>query len=228
MHAVVIGLLPVAPRAVAPTVEWLEARIENPVARMPRPQARAATPPARSRGALQVAVAAPAKPVREPEASPPALPDMPPPGPLAEPPPAASGTVSTAPASAAVAPRPHNPEPARQVPGLAVDIPLAADSHYYAAKELDVPPRPLHKIEPLYPQEYERQGTVGHAVLEVRIEADGQVSDLKLAELFPMGHDAFGREALAALRHARFVPARRDGQAVRAVLQVKVVFEMDD
>jgi protein TonB len=124
--------------------------------------------------------------------------------------------------------RPNNPEPAKSQPGPAIDIPLAVDTHYYAAKELDVQPRPVRKIEPVYPAEYESQGASGHVILEMRVENDGEVSDLKVVEISPSGHDAFGREALAAFKNVRFIPAKRKGQQVRALFRVKVVFEVKE
>lgn len=213
VHAAVIGLIRVTPRTVVAMDQVLEARLESQVL----------TPPEVVEEPLLLSsLDNPETLISVSDLQPVVLQDQPEIKPDAKPEPV--------PEPAAINPvtgqvRPNNPEPAKSQPGPAIDIPLAVDTNYYAAKELDVQPRPVRKIEPVYPTEYESQGTSGHVILEMRVENDGEVSDLKLIEISPAGYDAFGREALKAFRDVRFIPAKRNGQQVRALFRVKVVFE---
>lgn len=217
VHAAIIGMVRVAPRTVVATEQVLEARLEN--ALVTPPQAAKVTP-------VQPAPE-PERPTRLPEKQPKAPVPSPSPQPetgVAPEPVSESASVSQAKAES----RPNNPEPIKSEPIPTIDIPLAVDTHYYAAKELDIQPRPVRKIVPSYPAEYETQGIGGHAILDMRVETDGRVSDLKQAEVFPAGYQAFGREALKAFQDVKFIPARRNGQVVRAQFRVKVVFEVED
>lgn len=206
----------VTPRMVAPTEQVLEARLEHPTSVSPMvvEEPVLLSSPDNPETLITVhdvpSVVLQNQPEFKPETKPEALPE-----------PAAVKP-------AAEQAKPNNPEPAKSQPGPAIDIPLAVDTHYYAANELDVQPRPVRKIEPVYPAEYESQGAAGYAILEMRVENDGEVSDLKLIEVSPAGHDAFGREALKAFSDVRFVPAKRKGQQVRALFRVKVVFEVKE
>lgn len=213
VHAAVIGLIRVTPRTVVAMDQVLEARLES---QAPAPPEVVEEPLLLSsldnpETLITVSDMQPVVLQDQLEIKPDAKPE-----PVPEP-------AATNPVTGQV--RPNNPEPAKSQPGPAIDIPLAVDTHYYAAKELDVQPRPVRKIEPVYPSEYESQGASGYAILEMRVENDGEVSDLKLIEISPAGYDAFGREALKAFRDVRFIPAKRNGQQVRALFRVKVVFE---
>lgn len=217
VHAAVIGMVRVKPRAVVAMDQVLEARLESPLPLQAEPEmAEVPLLDSNPDSQMLISVSDELPLVLQP------LPEI-----------KAEAKPQAAPQPVAVNPvtepvRPNNPEPAKSQPGPAIDIPLAVDTHYYAAKELDVQPRPVRKIEPAYPAEYESQGASGYVILEMRVESDGQVSDLKVAEIFPSGYDAFGREALAAFQGVRFNPARRKGQQVRALFRVKVVFEVKE
>jgi periplasmic protein TonB len=215
VHAAIIGMVRVAPRTAVPMEQVLEARLETPAPqRPPAVEALLLLSPGESARLISV-----------PEIRPVVLRSQPPVQPEAKPQPAAE---SLPVGQASAESRPNNPEPVKSEAGPTIDVPLAVDSHYYTAKELDVQPRPVHKIVPLYPSEYEAQGVTGYAILEMRVETDGQVGDLTLAEISPTGYEAFGREALKAFRDAKFVPARRKGQPVRALFRVKIVFELEE
>ncbi len=216
VHAAVIGMVRVKPRAVVAMDQVLEARLESQAPVSPRVV---------EEPLLLSSMDNPETLITVPDLQPVVLQTQPQIRPDAKPEPVSEPIAIN---SVAEQVRPNNPEPAKSQPGPAIDIPLAVDTHYYAAKELDVQPRPVRKIEPAYPAEYESQGASGYVILEMRVESDGQVSDLKVAEIFPSGYDAFGREALAAFQGVRFNPARRKGQQVRALFRVKVVFEVKE
>jgi protein TonB len=217
LHAAIIGLVRVTPRTVVVMDQVLEARLESPLPPQAEPNmAEVPLLDSRPEAQMLISVADELPLVIQP------LPEIKSDAkPQAAPPPAAVTTVTEQ-------VMPNNPEPAKKPSGPSIDIPLAVDTHYYAAKELDVQPRPVRKVEPSYPAEYEVEDISGYVVLEMRVEEDGQVSDLEVVEISPASREAFGREALEAFHDVRFIPAKRKGQQVRALFRVRVVFESAD
>lgn len=124
--------------------------------------------------------------------------------------------------------------PASAAPGSsmraeAVPAPLTIDSAvdltYYTARELDVQPRTLQDIQPTYPPAAERQRQSGTVRLELKIEADGRVSDVAVVGADPP--DVFDESARAAFAAARFSPAQKDGRPVRTRMLVEVSYVRD-
>lgn len=212
VHAAVIGLVRVAPRTVVAMDQVLEARLENP-AQEQNQEAEVPLLEATPESEMLISV---------PDQQPVVLLPLPEKKAVIRPEPSPE-PVAINPITEQV--RPNNPETVKSEAGPSIDIPLAVDTHYYAARELDVQPRPVRKVVPLYPGEYETQGVNGFAILEMRVETDGSLSDLKIVEIQPAAYGAFGREALAAFKDVKFVPAWRQGRQVRALFRVKVVFE---
>jgi protein TonB len=94
---------------------------------------------------------------------------------------------------------------------------------YYHAYELDVHPRPLNAIEPNFPAEADLQEMSGKVRLQLILEADGRVSDIRVVSADPPG--IFNDSAVKAFRDARFAPAQKDGKPVPAVMLIEVVYE---
>lgn len=101
----------------------------------------------------------------------------------------------------------------------------AVDLTYYTARELDVQPRALQDIQPTYPPEAERQRQSGTVRLELKIEADGRVSDVAVVSADPP--DVFDESARAAFAAARFSPAQKSGRPVRTRMLVEVSYVRD-
>ncbi len=120
----------------------------------------------------------------------------------------------TAPALPAVAP---------ETPALAISS--GADLNFYPARELDVQPRALFAILPEYPAEADRQRLSGRVRLQIRLEADGRVSDVGIVDADRAG--IFDDSALKAFRAARFAPAQKDGRPVRALLLIEVRYDWE-
>jgi periplasmic protein TonB len=72
-------------------------------------------------------------------------------------------------------------------------------------------PKIVRQPSPRYPEQAMRQGIEGSVTLDFLIEADGSVGDVRVVEASPSG--VFEREAIQAIRRARFEPP---GQPVRA------------
>ena len=104
----------------------------------------------------------------------------------------------------------------------ALMAPTPDDSTYYPAARLDVFPRELSRLQPIYPDRAEADGVRGGEVtLLLMIDDNGTVTDAAVAEAKPDGY--FEQSALAwALERARFSPAQRNGRNVKCRVLVKV------
>jgi len=162
-------------------------------------------------------------------------------------------TVRLAPAPAAVPDVPASPEPtARRAPlqpgplaGSAerprsqfspsvaeqtgtgmVALPQAADSSYYTARDLDRYPRPLAPLD--IDRLVDRSAGIPLAALrlELLIDEHGIVNDVAFVQSEPLGYaDERLRGLLAAVR---FVPAYKDGRAVKSRVVLSINFEISD
>jgi protein TonB len=218
LHAAVIGLTSLPPPKGAAMPPELEVRLVQPA--QPAPAAAPMPEPK--------PVAKPSRPVRAPTAqSPSSMPVQPLPQtvapaavplPAAPPPPAVSAPVP-APSAAAN----------RESPGAQVNIPLVADSRYYSARELDVQPSALRRPEPVYPSRADEQGVSGRVVIRLHLEIDGSVSKTEVVSVSPGGvfGELFRKSTLDSVKGIQFRPAQRNGQMVRAVVEIPVVFEPD-
>lgn len=131
-----------------------------------------------------------------------------------------------APPAASVPPALSAPAPAaKDSPRSLVQIPTAVDLAYYSAREVDVLPRALRDIRPDYPTEADRRRLSGSVKLQIKLEADGRVSDIEVVESTPQG--MFDESALAAFRQARFSPAQRNGRPVRARIMIEVKYDYE-
>jgi len=86
--------------------------------------------------------------------------------------------------------------------------------------------RYLDNPKPAYPMLARRRGLEGTVRLEVRVSAEGIPTAVKVRE--SAGHEALDDAATTAVWHWRFVPARRDGEAVEGVVVVPIRFRLGD
>ena len=164
--------------------------------------------------------------------SPPPL-ERPPPTPVPEPVP------GTPPKEVPLPPPQEIPETAAPIPGtktarvaapddprLKLDVPLVVDPTYYAARELDVPPRALDEIEPVFPQAAMAAQIAGYVILELRIDQAGNVESVEVSDAKPPRH--FDESAKRAFAGKRFSPAVKNGQAVKALVRIRVDYLLDE
>lgn len=224
VHAALIALVQVAPPATTPPGEpVIEVRLVSP----PAAAATPAQPPA-----VPVVAALNVPPEKSPlllpsevaEALPVARPD---PAPITSAPPAPAPIIPAQPVEAAA---PDQTAPAQPPPPAASLPPAAAltsavDLTYYSAREVDVHPRALGQVVPDYPPEADRRHVSGKLLLQLKLQADGRVSDLDVLSASPPG--VFEESALQAFRTARFTPAQRNGRPVRALVQIEVVYDWE-
>ena len=219
LHAAVIALVQVAPPA--------GISVESPVIEVHLVSTQAAptakeTPP--SSPVVQQPDAAPVTqlaPSAAPEVLPVAKPVAPTPSsPSVESPPAVPQPA--APAAAVSAP---SAAPAAPAPVPSATLTSSVDLTYYNARDLDVQPHAVRIIRPDYPVAADRQKLSGTLRLQLKLEADGRVSDIEVVSANPPG--LFEDSAIKAFRDARFVPAQKNGRPVRALVVIEVVYDWE-
>jgi protein TonB len=210
VHAALIALVQVAPPASLNLGEpVIEARLVSP------PAAEAPLP------APEVTPEPPeAVPLLAPSETAEALPVATPPAELAEPAPPAAAAL---PAESVVVSQPDSAPAAAPAP--VATITSAVDLTYYSARDLDVHPRALREIVPDYPRDADRQRLSGKVRLQLKLEADGRISDIEVASANPPG--VFDESAIRAFRDARFAPAQKGGRPVRALVLIEVEYDWE-
>ena len=200
LHAALIALVHVAPATTTgASTSSIEARLVS------TPVAPSATDAARD--TVQAARAlADAVPVLTPAATPHAEPPLP----------VETEVATVTPPPLAVAP----PSPAAP---LVIASPV--DLNYYRAREVDVHPRALRDIEPIYPPDADRNRESGVVRLQLKLEADGRVTDVEVINSTPPG--VFDEAAVEAFKHAEFTPAFKAGRPVRALILIEVNFDWE-
>ena len=135
-----------------------------------------------------------------------------------------------APAAASAAPAVTTPprDPKGALPSAAPAAQLLTESlakpaltpapAYHGAKGLDPPPRPLHEIDPVYPEAAElREGSV---VLRLLISSSGDVDEVAVVRANPAGF--FEQSALDAFGRAKFSPGYFMGIPVKSQIFIEV------
>lgn len=215
LHVALIALVKVVPPAGGPVeAPVIEARLVSTQAASPSIEAPRSRPDVRKPDVAPVARLAPvtsaALPVAKPVAAPPAPPAVE--NPPAAPQPSASAAAMPAPAGV----------PAR-APAPPTALTSSVDLTYYSARDLDVQPHALRVIRPDYPDTADRQQLSGKVRLQLKLEADGRVTDVDVVSATPPG--VFEDSAIKAFRDARFAPAQKNGQPVRALVLIEVVYD---
>lgn len=233
LHAAVIALVQVAPprpaSVDAPAIEarLVSAGVAPPTAEpmAPAPEKTPQNAPQRKEGPQPMPRAVPLPPpddapVDTPEpviAQPAAV------APPAEPEPDTAAGVPPAAVSAPPVEATPPAPPAASTPPAAIIS--AVDPIYYSARELDTQPRALDEIVPDYPAGADRERVSGKVRLQLRLEADGRISDIDIIASTPSG--VFDKATIDAFREVRFSPARRGGRPVRAQVLIEVVYDWE-
>jgi RNA polymerase sigma factor (sigma-70 family) len=91
------------------------------------------------------------------------------------------------------------------------------------AEKLEVMPRPVQQVPPIYPAGMRQFGISGRVVVSFVIGSDGAVADAKVRS---STHSAFEEPALAALAEWKFAPGQKAGEAVNTRVEMALVFTM--
>ncbi len=204
LHGAIIGLLRSAPARLAttaPVVMQVALAQMPPAEVVPQPVVSEALPVPVISALAQSATSVPLAPSVTPSA-------------VASPEPAAKELAPAAP----VAPPDQQTLPQ-------IDLPVYVDNTYYTAKEVDVHPRALQAIQPIYPEPAAASNTQGWVVLRIKLDETGKVESVKVIDASPA--DAFDQSALAAFRQGKFAPAQKSGRAVKSLVEIKVWFKLE-
>jgi protein TonB len=183
-------------------------------------------------------VAPPKEELSVPPAEPPVAPPVPEPIPVAAPEPQQPPPPPAAPTEEKAAepvPAPEQAKPAEEGADVVArpatspldslpSVPVMVDTHWYEARQLDVQPKASQPINPVYPPDAVRRSQQGTVKLKLRVNEFGAVQDAEVEEADPPG--IFDDSALEAFKKARFEPAIKDGRPVRALIYIRVRYEL--
>jgi protein TonB len=93
-----------------------------------------------------------------------------------------------------------------------------------AATVVKATPRYHHNPPPEYPSLARKRGYQGTVVLEVFVETDGRVGDLRIIE--SSRHRLLDRSAMKAVRRWQFQPGRRGDRIIAMWVRVPVQFSL--
>ena len=102
--------------------------------------------------------------------------------------------------------------------------PVSAPSAAPRQARLDAPPKPKRNIRPDYPKGARQRGEQGDVVVEIRVNEDGTVDAVKVAE--SSGFPELDEAAVRAARAAKFSPARSGRDAVASTARLKLSFKL--
>jgi len=91
--------------------------------------------------------------------------------------------------------------------------------------ELDEPPRPLARLQPLYPVQARMRRIEGYVELEWVVEADGTTTGIEVVASHPA--QVFTAAAMDAIRRWRFTPGTRNGRSVAVRVRQRVEFKLN-
>jgi len=108
---------------------------------------------------------------------------------------------------------------------LAAPRPIA-DAPWHPVAKLDAPPKHIDQTRLVYPSKAQREGVQGWVKARMQVNAQGVVEAVEIVATQPPG--VFDAAALAFFRQARYQPPLKDGQAVRAIIEERVRFTLND
>lgn len=82
-----------------------------------------------------------------------------------------------------------------------------------AAKPAFEPAMLVHSVQPVYPQQMEEIGVNGSARVQMRVNTQGSVSNVRVLSA---SHPLFGHAAPRAVSQYRFTPAKQNGRPVES------------
>jgi len=82
----------------------------------------------------------------------------------------------------------------------------------------------LHNPTPDYPRTSRRLGEEGTVIVRLLVRADGSVAELSIKQ--SSSHPRLDRSAIKTLKHWRYQPARKNGQAVDYWYEQSIVFSL--
>lgn len=106
-------------------------------------------------------------------------------------------------------------------------VPVMHDTRWYTALEVDVHPKELPGQGPDfdYPEDARERGIEGTAMVMLKVDEFGRIQALEVLSANPPG--VFEGSVRKGFDKAAFSPALRNGVPVRALMRIRVRFELD-
>ena len=117
---------------------------------------------------------------------------------------------------------PKFPEPKEEPQALKPQISSPQPAPRQA--RLDAPPHPKRNIRPDYPKGARQRGEQGDVILEIRVNAEGTVDDVRVAT--SSGFAELDEAAIRAAKAAKFSPARSGHDPVASTARLKLQFKL--
>ena len=113
---------------------------------------------------------------------------------------------------------------------VALEVPrVIPDGEWYPVRKLDAIPRRLGGAQPPYPESARSRGVTGSIKVRLRVNALGEVEAVESVSAQPEGVlGVFDASVRAFLMAARYQPPQRDGRPVRAVIEERFRFTLND
>lgn len=119
---------------------------------------------------------------------------------------------------------PSAPQSETKSPLPSVEVPLIEDPTFYPAKQIDIHPKALAPVNPVFPDKAANDNVSGELTLLLLIDEAGKVRDLAVVDAKPEGY--FEESALNAFRNTRWAPAQKDGRIVKSRVLIRVRYEL--
>jgi len=85
-------------------------------------------------------------------------------------------------------------------------------------------PRYAENPSPIYPPEARKKGYEGEVLLKVEVLADGRVGQIELRR--SSGHAVLDSSAFTAVKHWRFIPAKKGENPVSLWVNIPIKFQL--
>ena len=119
---------------------------------------------------------------------------------------------------------PKFPEPKEVPQTFKLSNPQTSQQPAPRQARLDAPPKPKQNIKPKYPKGAQQRGEQGDVILEIRVNAEGTVDEVKVAT--SSGFAELDEAAVKAARTAKFSPARSGHNPVASTARLKLQFKL--
>jgi protein TonB len=86
--------------------------------------------------------------------------------------------------------------------------------------------RPLSRAAPRFPPRAQRDGVTGFVVVQIRVGAAGEVTDVRVVDSQPAG--VFDDAAIESVRRWTFAPASADGAPLASWVRQTLRFQLED
>jgi len=117
-------------------------------------------------------------------------------------------------------------EAAAVLPPVAEEPPVPeVSAATHSVEDVDTPPKPLSRTQPVYPLRARSRGVEGYAIVRFTVTADGAIENVLVVASEPAR--TFVAAACAAVQRWRFEPGIKDGRTVATAMQVKLEFRLN-